>query len=108
MVEVTVGRRLSEQWRGALPAFAAGAGKPWRAVLVVQEREGGSAVLEGARRGVAACRSRPGGARGGRGLGPDRGGRKVGRKIKKKKKEKKEEKKRRNRKRKRNRKWEKK
>jgi hypothetical protein len=53
MVEVTVGRRLPEQWRGSLPAFAAGAGQPWRAVLLVQEREG-ALSWRGARRGVAA------------------------------------------------------
>jgi hypothetical protein len=54
MVEVTVGRRLSEQWRGALPASAAGTGQPWRAVLVVQEREGGAVLQGGAQEGGAA------------------------------------------------------
>jgi hypothetical protein len=52
MVEVIVGHRLPEQWRGALPAFAAGAGQPWRAVWVVQEREGAALSWNGgARRG---------------------------------------------------------
>jgi hypothetical protein len=66
MVEVTIGRRLSKQWRGALPASAAGAGHP-RACC--RAGEGGGAVRCRAR-GV---RSRPGGRAGerGRGLGPD-------------------------------------
>jgi hypothetical protein len=68
MVEVTVGRRLSEQWRGALPASAAGAGQPWRAVLASlvgrpKEREGEGAGPGGGSRSGGRAR------RGGRGLG---------------------------------------
>jgi hypothetical protein len=76
---------------GALLAFAAGAGQPWRAVLLVQEKEGGAVLDGGHAGGVASCRSRPGGARGSR-HGSAEGGRKGRKKRGKKKREKKEKK----------------
>jgi hypothetical protein len=61
---------------------AAGAGQPWRAVLVVREREGGGgAGLEG--RGRSGGGAREGVARGSQPGGLTEGGRKVGRKRRK-------------------------
>jgi hypothetical protein len=82
-LEVTAGCLIFVcQGEGGRCRPLAGAGQPWRVILVVREREGGGgASLEG--RGRSGGGAREGVARGSRPGGLTGGGRKVGRKRRK-------------------------